>query len=327
MISRRHLLIATTVTMALGRASAQQGAKVWRVGYLTMRAGPAAFDEAFVRGMAELGYIVGKSLVIEYRWAANDATRLQPMADQLVALNVDVLVVATSYAVRAAMRATKTIPIVIAAVADAVASGLVASLRRPGGNVTGLTLQSIDVAQKRLQLLREVVPGTTRVALLVQQDAEPRSPVAEIVSETQAAARALGVTLIPRPASNIYDLPDAFLHFEREQAQALIVPATPLTIEYRAVIAALAARQRLPAMGEIPDFAESGGLVSYGADLRDMYRRAAGYVDRIFRGAKPAEMAIEQPAKFEFVINLKAARAMGLAIPPSLLLRADEVIQ
>jgi putative ABC transport system substrate-binding protein len=313
--------------MTLGRTSALQSAKVWRVGYLTMRAGPAAFDAAFVRRMAELGYIVGKSLVIEYRWAANDALRLQPMADELVALNMDVLVVATTYAVRAAMRATKTIPIVIAAVGDPVGSGLVASLRRPGGNVTGLTLQSTDVAQKRLQLIREVVPGTTRVALLFQADSEPGSPVAALMSETQAAARALGVTLISRPASSIYDFPDAFQHFEKEQAQALIVPAAPLTIEYRAAIATLAARQRLPAIGEIPDFAESGGLVSYGPDLQDMYRRAAVYVDRILRGAKPAEMAIEQPAKLEFVINLKAAKAMGLVIPQALVVRANQVIQ
>jgi putative ABC transport system substrate-binding protein len=313
-------------------AFAQGPGKVYRVGYLNFRAGPAAADEAFVSGMRELGYSVGRNLIIEYRWAGNDEARLPPLADELVRLKVDVIVTAGTPATRAAMRAAGTIPIVMAAVADPVGTGLVASLGRPGGNVTGMTLQSTDLARKRLQLIRDIVPRATRIALLVRADDAQPDPArlgstALLVAETEAAARQLGIVLLARTIANADELPDAFAQFRREQAQALIVQVSPLALDQRARIAELAARQRMPAMYEIRNFVDAGGLVSYGPDLQDMYRRAATYVDRIFRGAKPGDLATEQPGKFEMVINMQTAKALGLTIPQSLLLRADEVIQ
>ncbi len=335
MTSRRRFLHCAAMVLLVGpsRALAQAPGKVYRVGFFSARAGPAAVDEAFVRGMRELGYTVGRNLVIEYRWADNDLNRLQPLADELVRLKMDVIVTAATPAIRAAMRATKTIPIVIAATADPVGAGLVASLGRPGGNVTGMTIQSTDLARKRLQLVREIVPGATRVALLAlrppdgQPDSERQVGTGLLVAETQAAARQLGVALIPRLIAHPDELTDAFAQFRREQAQALIVQVAPLMFEHRARIAELAAQQRIPAMYEIRNFVDEGGLVSYGPDLQESYRRAAKYVDRIFRGAKPGELAIEQPDKLELVINLKTAKALGLTLPQSLLLRADEVLR
>ena len=330
---RRFLACAATVVLAgASRSSAQGPGKVYRVGYLNFRAGPAAADEAFVSGMRELGYSVGRNLVIEYRWAGNDEARLPPLADELVRLKVDVIVTAGTPATRASMRVAGTIPIVMAAVADPVGTGLVTSLRRPGGNVTGMTLQSTDLARKRLQLLRDIVPRATRIALLVRADDAQPDPArggstALLVAETEAAARQLGIVLVVRAIANADELPDAFAQFRREQAQALIVQVSPLALDQRARIAELAAQQRLPAMYEIRNFVDAGGLVSYGPDLQDMYRRAASYVDRIFHGAKPGDLAIEQPGKFEMVINMQAAKALGLTFPQSVLVRADEVIR
>ena len=335
MTSRRRLLCCAAAGLLAGplRAFAQAPGKVYRVGYLNLRAGPAAADEAFVRGMRELGYAVGRNLVIEYRWAGNDLARLQPLAEELVRLKVDVIVTAATPVVRAALRATGTIPIVMAASADPMGTGLVASLGRPGGNVTGLTILSTDLAQKRLQLIRDIVPGAGRIALLAlrapdtQPDPGRLDATGLLLAETRAAAQKMGVGLVARAIVNAGELPDAFAQFRREQAQALIVQLSPLTFEHRATITELAARQRLPAMYEIRTFVDEGGLVSYGPDLQEMYRRAADYVDRIFRGAKPGALAIEQPGKYEMVINLKTAKALGLSIPQSVRIRADEVIQ
>jgi putative ABC transport system substrate-binding protein len=258
--------------------------------------------------------------------------RLQPLAEELVRLNVDVIVTATTPAIRAAMRATSTIPIVVEATADPVGTGLVASLGRPGGNVTGMTLQSTDLARKRLQLMREIVPGATRIAVLTLRDPDTQLDPARMagnlmIAETRVAARQTGVGLVERAVANADDLPEAFAQFQREGAQALIVQVNPLTLQHRPKVVELAAQQRLPAMYEVRSFVDDTGLVSYGPDLTEMYRRAAAYVDRIFKGAKPGDLAIEQPTKFELVINLKTAKALGLTIPQSLLLRADEVIQ
>jgi putative ABC transport system substrate-binding protein len=332
--NRRRFLCCAVACILVdpSRAFAQAKDKIYRVGYLNFRAGPAAADEAFVSGMRELGYSVGRNLVIEYRWAGNDEARLPPLADELVRLKVDVIVTAGTPATRAAMRAAGTIPIVMAAVADPVGTGLVASLGRPGGNVTGMTLQSTDLARKRLQLIGDIVPRATWIALLARADDAQPDPArggstALLVAETEAAARQLGIVLLARTIANADELPDAFAQFRREQAQALIVQVSPLVLDQRARIAELAARQRLPAMYEIRNFVDAGGLVSYGPDLQDMYRRATTYVDRIFRGAKPGDLAIEQPGKFAMVINMQTAKALGLTIPQSLLLRADEVIQ
>jgi putative ABC transport system substrate-binding protein len=334
MIARRRFLSGIIAALAFpASALAQAQQKVYRIGYLNSRAGPGPFDEAFVRGMREHGYTVGNNLAIEYRWAANDIERLQPLAEELARLNVDVIVTTATPAIRAAMRATRTIPIVFAATSDPVGSGLVASLSHPGGNVTGLTLQSTDLALKRLQLLREIVPGTTLIAMMVQgvPDAQAnlgrRGGTDLLLEETRPVAQSMGVGLAVQAVVNADDLPEAFAHYRREKVQALIVQANPLTLQHRARIAELAARQRLPALYEVRSFVDDGGFVSYGPDLNEMYRRAASYVDRIFKGAKPGELAVEQPSKLELVFNLKTAKALGLTIPPQVLLRADDVIR
>jgi len=332
--SRRRFLRCTAVGL-LGipaRAVAQVRGKVYRIGYLNLRAGPGAFDDAFVRGMHERGYVTGLNLVIEYRWASGDLQRLQTLADELARLNVDVIVTAAIPSISAAMRATSTIPIVMTAVSDPVGIGLVASLGRPGGNVTGMTLQSTDLAQKRLQLMRDIIPGATPIAILTLQvpdsaSDQNRQPARLLLAEMQTAAKQIGVGLVTRAIASVDELPEVFAHFRRERVQAVFVQANPLSLQHRSKIAELTTLHRLPAMYEIRDFVDEGGLVSYGPDLKDMYRRAARYVDLIFKGAKPGDLAIEQPTKLELVINLKAAKALGLTIPPSVLGRADEVIQ
>lgn len=334
MNSRRNWLHGVAAVLAAGAlesAFAQAAGRVWRIGYLNLRAGPSALDAAFVRGMAELGYVVGRNLVIEYRWTNNRMEQLQAYAEELVRLEVDVIVTATTPAIRAAMRATSSIPIVVQATADPVGTGLVASLARPGGNVTGMTLQSTDLARKRLQLMRELVPGATRIAVLTLRDPDAKlgAPVLAgnlMLVEAEAAARQMGVSLVARAVGDAAELPDAFAQFLRERVQALFVQVNPLSLQNRPRIVALAMQHRLPAMYEVRSFVDDGGLICYGPDLTEMYHRAASYVDRIFKGARPGEMAIEQPRAFEMVINLATARALGLAIPTTLQLRATELI-
>jgi putative ABC transport system substrate-binding protein len=282
--------------------------------------------------MGDAGYVVGRNLAIEYRWANGDMARLQALADELVRLDVDAIVTATTPAIRAAMRATTAIPIVYTATADPVGTGLATSLGRPGGNATGLTLQSTDLAQKRLQLIREIVPAATRVAVLTLRDPDAQVGAARLagnlmLAETREAAEAMGIRVIARAVTSADELPDAFAQFQREGAQALIVQVNPLTLEHRTRVVELAARFRLPAIYEIRGFADDGGLVSYGPDLNAMYRRAASYVDRVFKGARAGDLAIEQPSKLELVFNLKTAKGLGLSIPPPALLRADDVIR
>jgi len=323
---RRRLLCAAAAGLLAGLAQAQR--KVHRIGYLSSRASHSAIDDAFVEGMQVLGYTIGRNLAIEYRWAGNDLARLAPLAEELVRLDVDVIVTATTAGTRAAMRATRTIPIVMAATADPVAAGLVASLGRPGGNVTGLSLRTTDVASKRLQLAREIVPGATRVALLAEQVSDPsQGTTAILVAETAAAARQMGVDLVVREIASIDQLPDAFAQFRRERAQALIVQVSQLTLQHRTTVARQAALERLPAIYEARNFVDAGGFVSYGPDLRESYRRAAEYVDRIFKGANPRDLPVEQPDKLALVVNLKAANDLGIAIPQALRLRADELVQ
>jgi len=323
---RRRLLCAAVAGLLGGLAQAQR--KVYRIGYPSSGASHSAIDDAFVEGMRVLGYTIGRNLAIEYRWAGNDLARLAPLAEELVRLDVDVIVTATTAGTRAAMRATRTIPIVMAATADPVAAGLVASLGRPGGNVTGLSLRTTDVASKRLQLAREIVPGATRVALLAEQVSDPsQGTTAILVAETAAAARQMGVDLVVREIASIDQLPDAFAQFRRERAQALIVQVSQLTLQHRTTVARQAALERLPAIYEARNFVDAGGFVSYGPDLRETYRRAAEYVDRIFKGANPRDLPVEQPDKLALVVNLKAANDLGIAIPQALRLRADELVQ
>jgi len=307
--------------------------KVYRIGYANLRGGPGALDEAFVQGLRDLGYTDGRNVVIEYRWANNDTTRLQTQIEELVQSNVEVIVTSSTPGVRIAMRATKSIPIVIAAAADPVGTGLVADLAHPGGNVTGMSLLTTDLARKRLQLLHELLPGAARVALLAWQVPEAaalpagRGATERLVAETRAAGLLSGVNVSPQVVATPTELPQAFARMKRDRVQAVIIQNSSFTYENRAEIFGEMLRERLPAMYEARNYAEDGGLVSYGADVQDSFRRAAGYVDRILKGARPGDLAIEQPSKFELVVNLKTAKALGLTIPQSVLLRADEVIQ
>jgi putative ABC transport system substrate-binding protein len=337
MVRRRSLLRVIVASLIAAPASVlpQDQSKVYRLGYASLRAGPEALDEAFVQGMRELGYVVGRNLVIEYRWADNDRERFQTQIEELLRLNVDVIVTSSAAAVRAAMRATKTVPIVIEGAADPVGSGLVASLAHPGGNVTGMSLLFNDLAPKRLQLLRELLPDITRVAVLGWRPtglapgstAPGRDSTAQLILETQAAASRIGVDVSPHIVETTDGLPQAFAQMKRNGVQAVLVQNSPFTFQRRAEIVGAFSRDRLPAMYEVGEFVDAGGLVSYGPDVRDTYRRAAAYVDRIFKGANPADLPMEQPTKFELVINLRTANVLGLRVPQPLLLRADKVIR
>jgi putative ABC transport system substrate-binding protein len=325
-MNRRDTVLAL---LALGTAPqlaiAQQAGTVWRVGYLAPGSGPNAFVEAFREELRSLGYIEGRNLSIEYRYAAGKEERVPELAAELVRLKVDVIVTPATPTIAAAMRSTSTIPIVMIAPTDAVGSGLVASLARPGGNVTGMTYLSTDLAGKRLQLLREVLPKATRVAVLALKGGGSATEL--FLEKLRAAARQMGVTLIVRMENEAAALGDAFAAMRRERAQALIVELTPFTGENRKRIVELAAQHRLPTLIETSGFVREGGLMSYGPSLLEMFRRSAHYVDRIFKGAKPADLPVEQPTKFELVINMKTAKALGVTIPQSLLARADEVIR
>ena len=320
-------LLTLGLASAWPRAGAQVPDRVRRIGVLMLRATPNEFDVAFRDAMRDLGYIEGRTVQIEYRWAAGSEKRAEEFAAELVARKPEVIVVATTIAIRAAMRATKDIPIVMAASSDPVGAGLIGSLARPGGNVTGLSLVSTDTVAKRLQLLREVVPSATRIAVLLGAS-EGREKVNELlIEQLQAASRQLGLSLTVTYISSAAEIGSAFATVQRGRAQALIVAATPVSIDNRARIVDLAASQRLPALYELEGFVDAGGLLSYGPSILDMYRRAAGYVDRILRGAKPADLPVERPNKYEMVINLRTAKALGITIPQSVLLRADRVIE
>jgi len=298
---------------------AQQAGKVARVGVLAVSA--AAFSpriEAFRKGLREHGYVEGKNVVLEYRYAEGKLDRLPDLAAQLVALKVDVIVTASPPAVRAAKNATSTIPIVFAAVGDPVAIGLVESLARPGQNITGLSIGGPELDGKRLELLKDAVPRTSRVAVLFAE--MPRK-------EREIAAQALGIQLISLPVRELGDIEPAFETARKENVHALLMSPSPLLNTVRERIVELAAKNRLPAMYAGPEFVEAGGLMSYAPSYVDLFRRAATYVDKILKGAKPADLPVEQPTKFELMINLKTAKALGLTIPPSVLGRADHVIE
>lgn len=321
---RRALCLAAAAAAATPAFA--QG-KVHRIGYLSARTSRSGIDDAFLEGMRKHGYVEGRNLAIEHRWAGTDPGRLAALADELVRLRVDVIVTATTAGTRAAMQATATIPIVFAAAADPVGSGLVRSLGKPGGNVTGVSLQTVDVARKRLQLARELVPGATRIGLVGQAVGNQQGTTATLVAETLAAAQSLGVALTVREIAAIDALPGAIAHFGSEQVRVLIVQVTPLFLEHRAAVVEQVARARLPAVYEARNFVEAGGLASYGPDLNDSYRKAATYVDRILKGAKAQDLPIEQPDKMDLVVNLRAAQAIGFTVPQSLQARADEVLR
>ena len=323
------LAVVLTFSLLLAplAAEAQPAGKVPRVAYLTPWSdsdpGRQRGLEAFRQGLRELGYVEGRNISIESWSAEGKDDRLPALAADLVRSKVDVIVAASGAATRAVQQTTRTIPIVMSLVADPVGSGLVASLARPGGNVTGLTIMAPDLMAKRLELLKEVVPKVSRVAFLTNPD-NPAS--ARFLREAEAAARALGVRLQTLEARNPQEIDSAFAVMTRERAGALLYPPDAIFFTQRRQVAELAAKGRLPSLGT-SDYPAAGGLMSYGPNIPDLERRAATFVDRILKGAKPGDLPVEQPTKFELVINLKTAKALGLTIPQSVLVRADEIIQ
>jgi ABC-type uncharacterized transport system substrate-binding protein len=320
-------VVLLVVSALLGTAAAQSPKKVPRVGYLNPGSPSDPLSqrrlEAFRQGLRELGYVEGQNIAIEFRWAEGQYDRYPALAADLVRSKVDVIVAMSGAATQAAQQATRTIPIVMSLVNDPVGSGLVASLARPGGNVTGLTIMSPDLVGKQLELLKEVVPKVSRVALLRHPD-NPAS--AAQLREAEAAAPALGVRLQTLEARNPQEIDSAFAAMTRERAGALLIIPDAVFGNQRRQIAELAAKGRVPSMYWLTEYAEAGGLMGYGANSLDLKRRAATFVDKLLKGAKPADLPVEQPTKFELVINLRTAKAIGLTIPPSLLQRADQII-
>jgi len=309
-------------------AEAQQAAKIPRIGYLAGDlAGGPHLPEAFRQGLRDLGYVEGRNVVIEYRDAEGKLERLPALAAELVALKVDVIVVPGLLHVLAAKQATRTLPIVFAAVADPVTDGLVTSLARPGGNVTGLSGLAPELVGKRLELLTQAVPGVTRVAVLWQPGGQGERTEKDLLKEAEVAAQALGVRLQVVEARGPADFDRAFSDMTRARAGALTVLGTTMFIIERRRLVDLAAKNRLPAVYGLRDYVDAGGLMAYGPNTADLFRRAATYVDKILKGTKPGDLPVEQPTKFELVINLKTAKALGLTIPPSVLGRADHIVE
>ena len=302
-------------------SQAQQPGKVPHIGFLSLS---GANQEAFRQGLRDLGYIEGKNIAIESRTAANRADRLSVLAGELVDLKVDVIVAAGSQAVHAAQRTTKSIPIVMTSSSDPVGTGFVASLAHPGGNITGLSLVGPDLSTKRLEMLKEVILGVSRVAVFWNPD----DPAAKIsLRETEDAAKAQAMHLQILEIREASDFESAFRAANKGRARALILLPAPIVATQAKQIAELALKNNLPAISPVSEFPNAGGLMSYGANLPDLYRRAATYVDKILKGAKPADLPVEQPTKFELVINLKTAKQIGLTIPPNVLARAESVIK
>lgn len=324
---RVFTIVALTLLAAPHAAEAQSEARVWRVGYLGSGSQSVgeSFVEAFRQGLRALGYVDGQHITIESRWGHGKVEALPSLAEELVRLNVDVLFVGTTAAALAARDATKTVPIVFAGVADPVGAGLVPNLARPGGNVTGLATSNIELVSKRLELVRDVSRGKVKRLAYVFNPADASNVLAG--RELESPARALGITLRPLALRNADQLDRDFSMLASERVEAVYVAGGPLTNEHARAIAQLAVRNRLLSIHGNRTFVEAGGLMSYATDFPHLNRRAAIYVDRILKGAKPGDLPVEQPTKFELVINMKTAKALGLTIPPTLLLRADQVIE
>jgi putative tryptophan/tyrosine transport system substrate-binding protein len=315
---RRFLLTSLAGVLAAPRAvEAQQTGKIARIGYLGLhRAAAPHLGEAFLQGLRDLGYVEGRNVVIEYRDAEGKSERLPALAAELVALKVDVIVAPSTPNALAAKQATRTLPIVFASVSDPVSSGLVTSLARPGGNVTGLSDLTPELVGKCLEQLKQAVPGISRVALLWQPGAFGERTEKDMLKAAEVAARALGVRLQFVAARGPDDFDRAFSEMTRARAGALTVLPTAMFFNQRRRLVDLAAKNRLPTVFPYRESVDVGGLMAYGPDISDLWRRAATYVDKILKGAKPADLPIEQATKFELVINLKTAKALGLTIPP-----------
>ena len=320
------LAVILTIGLVLVPLSgeAQQAEKVWRIGVLSGAERGSPWWAPFREGLRELGYVEGQNIAIEWRLSGGRAERLPDLAAELVRLKVNLILTGGTAATQAAMQATTKIPIVMVATGDPLRTGLVAGLARPGGNVTGLSQLGAEIAGKRLQLLKEAVPNVSRVAFLRNRANASHLPY---FNDLQAAARELRLTLQSVEVQEPSEFERAFAGMMRERPDALIVTGDSTHRLRQAWIVDFAAKRRLPAMYQLKEYVEAGGLMSYGTSLADNWRRVAIYVDKILKGAKPADLPVEQPTKFELFINLKTAKALGLTIPQSVLLRADQVIQ
>src|SRR5215470_74830 len=326
-MKKKLLWLLTLFLLAAGTfAEAQQPKKVPRIGFLNAppTASIPARIEAFQQGLSELGYVEGKNIVIEYRSAEGKAERVPDLAAELVRLKVEVIVSTGPTSTHQAKKATSTIPIVMAFDDDPVGSGLVASLARPGGNITGLSTLSPELSGKQLELLKEIIPTLSRVAVLGTSN---RPGTAQGLRETKLAAGALGVQLQYLDVPSPKDIEVAFREARNARAEAVLVLGSPIHYSDRKRIVELAAKSRLPATYNRLEYVEEGGLMTYGVNISDLFRRSATYVDKILKGRTPADLPVEQPIKFEFIINLKAAKQIGLTIPPNVLARADKVIR
>ena len=302
---------------------AQQSGKIARIGILRSGSPPDANIEGFRQGLRDLGYIEGRNVVLEYRWVDRD-DRLLELARELVQLKVDVILTGSTPATVAAKEATKTIPIIFGAASDPIGVGLVASLARPGGNITGMSLLAPELWPKRLELLKETVPKLARVAMLWNRS---NPGMAARAKETQDAAQHMGVAVQDRGAKDSQELENIFNVITKDRPDGLLTMLDPFTTFHLKHIVEFTANHRLPGMYEERRFVQAGGLMSYGPNVANLYRRAATYIDKILKGSKPAELPVEQPMKFELFINLHTAKALGLAIPDSVLFRADDVIK
>ncbi len=320
----RTLLFALALLLSAAAAHAQQAATVHRIGVLLHHGAPPGFLEAFRAGLHDLGYLEGKNISLELRNAEGKNDRLAALADELVRFRVDVILALNTPAALAARKATATIPIVIARVTDPVRSGLVSSLARPGGNVTGLSFNNSELAVKGLQLLRDALPGIARVGVLSNAGNPAHTP--QVVAMESASDR-LGLKLHSVLLQSPNHLPAAFQAVARARAEALFVLDDTALTRQRGEILELAAAHSLPVVARYKDFPDAGGLIAYGPDLPAVYRRATYYIDRLLRGAKPSDLPLEEPSVFDLVVNLRTAKALGLSIPPSVLLNATHVIE
>ena len=324
MMDRRTFIGAAAALLGTALAAEAQPATPRRIGFLGNASATAVSpqNEAFRRSLRELGWIEGQNVTIEYRWLEGDPERLPGLVAELVHAKVDVIVLSGTPAIRAAQKATRTIPVVFVVLTDPVTLGLVPSLAHPGGNMTGMASQFEELIAKQLQLLKEAVPNLSRVGLLHQSGV----PLA-VLAAAETAARSLGLTARALNVAGVAEFENAFKLARSERAGAILVLPSPYFDAQRARLIALAAQYRLPAFYEFRNYVKDGGLMSYGPSINEMFARSATYVDRILKGAKPGDLAIERPTRFELVINLKTAAALGLTVPQSLLQRADEVIQ
>ncbi|WP_164935058.1 ABC transporter substrate-binding protein [Bradyrhizobium zhanjiangense] len=321
------LIGGAAATWPLGARAQQPARSVYRVGYLASASREQTFRNvgAFEAGLRSLGYRVGENVVIEYRFADGDMGRLAALATEVAGLGVDVIVSGTNATTVAAMKATRTIPIVMANSAEPVSAGLVASLARPGGNVTGFSSEPGDeINGKRLEFLKDILPNLSRVGILWNPDFAPNQ---DRLTSLREVAQALALTLVPAEARGPDILEQAFATMVGERAQVLLVLSDGVLFNHRGLIGVMAVRNRLPAISAVREYAEAGFLLSYGIDLPDQFRRSATFVDKIFRGAKPGDLPVERPTKYELVINLQTAKALGINMPPAVLTWADVVIE